>query len=294
MRQRPIIEVTPDNFTSLNQLLHERRPVLRSQLARRNLSTVILRASPYQPYNVTELVVARDTESSADLLYFWNRQLFECRNVLYCTVAELTILGQDRFFGGVLRDMSEWDMPIRVVSLSLSEAEVNELLVNVLRPIAFERAFVYHAVPTFPFAVQDAAGQLPHKSSEQPLTQTLISDSGLLRLPTPSFSKKLGFYAQQWAVDVEISQRTADNRNRLLFPLTTESGFIVKHRKGRVRLGRELSVFVSSQGNDPADATLKLSAFPTCCDSSFPCQCGTVSLRTLGFWTRAPTMAATA
>ncbi|MCB2380496.1 hypothetical protein LGH70_23080 [Hymenobacter sp. BT635] len=165
-RQRPTLEVTTENFATLNQLIHQQKPVLRSQLACRNLQTVILRPHTYQASNLTELVVARNKESLTDLLYFWNRQLFECRNVLYCTVDELTSLGQDQFFGGVLHDLSSWDLPIQVVSFSLSEEEVNDLLVRILRPIAFHRQFRYRAISEFPFAIQDAAGHRTHKSRE--------------------------------------------------------------------------------------------------------------------------------
>ncbi len=261
-RHRPTLEVTAENFAALNQLIHHQKPVLRSQLARRNLHNVILRTLTSHASNLTELVVARDKQSLEDLLYFWNRQLFECRNVLYCTLEELTSLGQDQFFGGVLHDLSSWDLPIEVVSFSLSEEEVNDLLVSVLRPIAFQRQFRYCAIPEFPFAVQDAAGHRMHKSNEQPLTQTLITESGLLRLPTPSFSNKLSFYSQYWTVDLEITQRTAEHRNRLMFPLTTEIGFVVKSFTGRVRLGREISIVVPSQGSESVDATIELPTFP--------------------------------
>ena len=264
-RQYQKIELNTENFASLNQLIHEQKPILRSQLARRNLNTAILRASTHQPYNAVELVIARNTDSILDLLYYWNRQLFECRNVLYCTVEELTVLCQDRFIGGVLYDLSDYDYPIEVISQTLSEAEVEALITEVIRPIAFQRAFRYRAVSTFPFAVRDARGNSysDRSAGEKSSTQTMISDTGLLQLPTPSFSKKLSFYPQEWAVDLEISQRIADHRNRIMFPLTTESGYVVKHFKGRIRWERELSIFVSSQRNGPVDATVEIPTFPS-------------------------------
>ncbi|TPG60921.1 hypothetical protein EAH73_20350 [Hymenobacter nivis] len=256
------VALTAENFASINQLLHEQPSILHSDLVRQNLHTVVLRTSVYQPYNVTELIVAKDRSATADLLYYWNRQLYECRSLLYCTVEELRELGRDRYFGAVLHNMSAYDQPIEVVSFSLNEAEVDVLLTDVLRPIARHRAFRYRAIAEFPLAIMDASGHLPHKSSESPTTQTLISDSGLIQLPMPSFSKNLHYYPQQWAVDLEISQRTDDYRNRLLFPLTTNCGSIVKGRKGRVRPGRDLSVLVASQGNEPAAVTVELPSFP--------------------------------
>ena len=255
------VALTAENFASINQLLHEHKPILRSQLARRNLNTVVLTANIYQPYNVVELVVAKDQNATADLFYYWNRQLYECRNVLYCTAEELTELGRDHYFGGLLHDLSEHGIPIEVISLSLDETEINTLIMNVLRPIIFTRTFRCRIVAEFPFAIVGVNGYLPYKSSEPTTTQTLISDSGLVQLPLPSFSKNLRFYPQKWAVDLAISRRSADYRNWFMFPLTTGSNVIVQPFSGRVRQGRELSIFVPSQSSAPTEASVELPAF---------------------------------
>lgn len=262
MKRFQKIEINAESFAALNEIIHRQQPILRSRLARRNPNTPILRAAPYQPYDITELVIARDKESTLDLLYFWNRQLFECKNVLYCTADELTRLCQDQFFGGVLYDLSSYDHSIQVVSQTLSQAEVESLLVDVLRPIAFHRTFQYRATPVFPFGIQDAHGHTNQESNEKTTIQTLVSENGLLQLPLPSFFAHLSPHAEKWAVDLGISRNTSDYRNRLMFPLTTDSGFIVKQYKGRANLGRELSIVVPGSMNSGLDATVEIPSFP--------------------------------
>ena len=171
------------------------------------------------------------------------------------------MLCQDRYFGGVLHDLSTSELPIDVVSFSLNAPEIESLIADMLRPISFHRSFRYRALPALPLAVRDAEGRIGFDTPKNPGIQTLVSERGLLHLPVPDFGGKLSFYSQTWAVDIDISRSTDQYQKRMLFPLTAETSSIVRTRKGRVHLGRGLSAFMDSQSTEPADTALEIPAF---------------------------------
>jgi hypothetical protein len=117
------IKVTPETFPTLNQIIHEQKPINQVQLSKRNLNTKILRNLKFAYYNSFEIVIAKDKTTIVDLLYYWNRHLYQCHNILYLTMEELLLLAPDKYFGGVLYDLST-ESSIDIVSLSLSKEEV--------------------------------------------------------------------------------------------------------------------------------------------------------------------------
>src|ERR1035437_2068144 len=201
----PQIIITPDNLSTFNQVLHQEKPIIKSALSRNNLNTRILR-SQKNTYNTDfEIVIAKDKSSTSDLLYFWNRLLYEGRNVLYITIEELNILSQDKFFGGNLYDLSV-DQPINVVSMTINKVDIQDLIENKLRPIAHIRTFQFKDILDFPYEIIDANGIYDRDYGETPKTQTLITNRGLFYLPKLSFTNEVGFYPQKWAVDIEIKK----------------------------------------------------------------------------------------
>jgi hypothetical protein len=257
------IKLTEENFATLNQTLHQQKPIYRSKLARINTDIPDLQAVDYLHYDLTEIVVARDKDSIVDLLYFWNRLLFQGRNALYLTVEELVLLCNDQFFGGVLYDMSTYEHPIEVVSLTLTKTEIEDLITNSLRPISFHRAFRHRDIASFPFEVRGASGYRARDSKERATNHTLMTEKGLVHLPLPSFLSDITNGTGKWAVDMEISQSVADHRNQLLFPLTARSESIERQYKGRVRLDRQLSLVVPDYRYNTLDARLEIPSFPS-------------------------------
>ncbi|MGV3596928.1 MAG: hypothetical protein ACO1PI_03615 [Bacteroidota bacterium] len=236
------------NFASLNQILHTEKPVNKARLARRNLNTKILRPSTSGHFNGFELVVAKDRTTIDDLIYYWNRLLFGCENIIYVTVDELTILSKDKFFGGVLYDMSTESF-IDVVSMTLNKEDVNELIESKLKPISSFRSFKYKSVEDFPFEVLDANGFYERDYGESVISQTVISERGLLHLPKLSFINKIDLSSQKWAVDITIEGIGSDYQNEVKFPYTTETQFIIKTVKGRINRNRNISIYIHSQLN---------------------------------------------
>jgi hypothetical protein len=241
-KDNPQTIITKENYLELNKIIHLEKPVNQAHLSRRNINTRILRDLKHARYNDFEIVIARDKTSNSDLIYFWNRLLYQGENVLYVTVEELTLLSQDKFFGAVLYDMSAVDT-VYVTSTTLNKSEIEELITQKLRPIAFHRRFQYKSISDFPFDILDAHG-FSGEYGENVTTQTLVSEKGLLQVQKPSFTNKVGAYAHKWAVDIEIKQVDEHYYNRIEFPFTTDTRFIVKGVEGRITRNRNISVFL--------------------------------------------------
>ncbi len=233
-------------FGLLNKVISELRPINQSLLSRLYLSTPILRSKNYTGNYQFEMVIAKDKSSNADLLYFWNRMLFELRNIIYVTVEELNLLCADEFFGQVLHDM-DWDNSILVISQSLAKDEVQEIIDNKLRKIKANRQFENGRAESFPFEVQDGHGLFERNEGEVSTIQTLHSKKGLFHLPKLSFANKPGFYPQGWALDSMIKQIGEHNQNEITLPFTTETQNIIKGIKGRVNRKRNISVIIHNQ-----------------------------------------------
>jgi hypothetical protein len=248
-KNHPQTIIDSSNFKSLNQILHQEKPIIKAGLSRLNLNTKILRNLRYAQYNDFEIVVAKDKSSITDLIYYWNRVLFGGSNILYLTTDELNILSADKFFGAVLYDLSS-ENTIRVASMTLKKEEIGKLITEKLNLIAFHRSFQYKDIADFPFDILDAHGLYERDYGESSTTQTLISEKGLFYLPKLSFTDKVGFYPQKWAIDIEIKkvgERYLNNEIKL--PFTTDTQYIIKGVKGRVNKARNISVFIHNQHN---------------------------------------------
>lgn len=233
-------------FALLNKFISELRPINQSHLSRKNLNTSILRSKNNTGSCNFEMVIAKDKSSNADLLYYWNRMLFELRSIIYVTVEELNLLCADEFFGQVLYDI-DCDNSILVTSQSLTKKEVQEIIDSKLRKTNVNRRFENGRAESFPFEVQDAHGLFEWNYGEVSTVQTLHSRNGLFHLPKLSFANKVGFYPKGWALDIQIKEIGENHQNEFALPLTTETQYIIKGIKGRINRRRNISVISHNQ-----------------------------------------------
>ncbi|MCJ8155026.1 hypothetical protein MKJ01_14755 [Chryseobacterium sp. SSA4.19] len=254
------IKITIDNFPTLNRVIHEHKPINRTKLSKENLNTKILRNLQFARYNSFEIVIAKDTTSILDLLYYWNRELYQCHSIIYVTVDELLELTKDKYFGGILYDLSV-DQTIDVVSFTLTKEEIQQLINDHLNKIAFHRTFRYEDRSNFPFDVLDADGLRESDYGEQSSLQTLLSDENLLFIPRLSFTEKVEFYQQKWAIDIQISQINKPSRKTLNFPLTTDTRFIVRTVNGRINNRRDISFYIHNQQNTSGTVEMYIPEF---------------------------------
>jgi hypothetical protein len=247
--------VDDKEFNLLNKLIYELRPLNQSHLSRRNINTSVLRSKNCTSDYPFEIVIAKDKSSNADLLYFWNRMLFELRNIIYLTVEELNLLCKDENFGNVLYEMDRGDSMF-VTSQSLNKEEIQEIIDTKLKKKNIYKRFKNGRVESFPFEVQDAHGLYESNVGEISNIQTLHSSTGLFHLPNLSFTSKVGFFPQRWALDIQIKQIEDSCQNELALPLTTETQYIVKGVKGRINRRRNISVIIHKQ--EPTSDTLEI------------------------------------
>jgi hypothetical protein len=252
--------ITTSNFEKLNEIIHTEKPVNQAQLSKRNINTRILRNLQHTRYNDFEIVVAKDKSLTDDLLYFWNRHLFGGKNILYITLEELELLALDKFFGGVLYDLSS-ENTISIASMTLTKEEVEDIIKTKLNPIAFQSRFIYKTIDNFPFEILDSNGLFERDYGEAVTTQTLISENGLFHIPKLSFTNKVGFYPQKWAIDIEIKKSEDNYQNQIEFPFTTETQYIVKGVKGRINRSRNISIFIHNQQNTSSTLDLGIPNF---------------------------------
>jgi hypothetical protein len=242
------IKITPENLSSLNQIIHEKKPIFSSHLSKRNLNTKILRSLRDAHHDSCEIVIAKDKNCIDDLLYFWNRQLFECHGLLFVTVDEIQLLCEDKFFGGVLYDLSN-KQAIDIVSFSLTQEEIENIIKNLLVKIAFHRRFQYKKIYKFPFTITDDHGLFERDFGEKISIQTLLGDNNLLFLPDLSFTNNVGFHPQRWAIDMQIRKIGMTGDKPLGYPLTTNTMQIIKRVEGRINRMRTISFFIDNYGN---------------------------------------------
>lgn len=238
--------IDPANLSSINRIMFEERPIIQSLLSARNINTRLLRARTFANYDDFELVIARDKTSNLDLLYFWNRFLYECNHLIYVTVDELNLLVEDSYWGAVLYHLST-NNSIDVVSWSLNKTEVEELINIKIRPIVLHRDIRHKILTEFPFQILDANGICEREYGESQTYQTLISNSGLFHLPKLSFTNRVEFHPQKWAIDVSIKISGKNIQNEIRFPLTTDSNWLFKRVPGRIKRDRNISILIHNQ-----------------------------------------------
>ena len=243
------IDIDKGTFDTLTQILHQEKPIIKSGLSRMNLNTKILRNIEYAQYSEFEIVIDKNKSSILNLIYYWNRLLFEGRNIIYLTLEELELLSYDKFFGKILYDLS-CDQDIKVGSLNLSKEEIQKIISEKLNPIAFNRRFQFKAIENFPFNILDTNGLFERNYGENLLIQTLITEKGLFHLPKLSFTNEVGFHPQKWAVDIELKKFGENNYlNEIKFPYTTETRQIIKDVEGRINRKRDISIIIHNQRN---------------------------------------------
>ena len=254
-KYNPHTIIDAKNIGTLNQIIHHEKPINQANLSKRNLNTRIVRNLKEASYDSVEIVISKDKTSIQDLLYFWNRHLYECSNILYVTQEELLELCKDKFFGGVLYDQCTKNN-IEIVSFSLSAAEIKSLIETNLKPIAFNTRFVQKTVESFPYEVLDANGLFERNYGESTSTQTLVSEEGLIQLPKLTFTDEVGLFPQKWALDVMIKKGSSNHLAHKQFPLTTQTQYIIKGVEGRINQRRNISVFIHNQQN--TESTLEI------------------------------------
>lgn len=263
MHKYSIMHIDTNNFENINEILHCEQPLLKPGLAKFNIHANTVRNQREAGYGQFEIVIAKDKSSISDLIYFWNRMLYEMRNIFIITVEELDLLAKDKYFGNLLYDLSN-NVPIKVVSMSLDKDVVECIINEKLNPIAINRTFQYKGINNFPFDVIYSDTNLERDFYETFSTQVLISKKGLFYLPKLSFTKDVSYISQKWAVDIELIQVGDSHfRNKIKLPYTTATHSIIKGVDGRINRENNISIIIHNRQNTSDFVEINIPSFQT-------------------------------
>lgn len=240
------INLNEKNFADFHEIVYNERPINRTLLSRNNLNTVILRSLEHAQYNDFILVIAKDTSSISDLLYYWNRLLYQGDNAYYITLEQLELLVQDKYFGNVIYGAVSGDF-IKVCSTSISEEELKSIIKNLLSPISKGKPFIYNDCSNFPYQILDANGLYERNFGESETLQTFVGQKALYAIPPLSFASNISFYPQKWAVDIDITSIVDDKTKILRMPFTYDIYNVLPNSEGRINKKRSVSLFIHGQ-----------------------------------------------
>lgn len=239
--------ISKGDLNSVNRIIVEERPINASHLCKLNINTKVLRATDgLAQYDEFEIVISKDKTAIDDLLYFWNRELFQCRTILYMTLEELEILCADKYFGELLYQACG-EHGVKVVSYSLTESEIKSIIADKLQPVMVRKRFTYKHVTKFPFDILDDSGLYEREYGEEISFQSLQASGGLVQIPKLSFTDKVEFYPQEWIIDFETRIGSKAIPNSVYYP-TTSNGYIGGLR-GRINKRGNISGIINNQLN---------------------------------------------
>jgi hypothetical protein len=241
-----VIHASPENIKDLHYHIHSNKPVDYARLASLYSSNKVLRNLRYFQYDTTELVIAADTVDTQDLLYWWNRKLYEGRKIFIVTRQQLEELVKDKYFGPVLADNCA-GLVINVISFSLSQLEVEEIINTSLKSLPPGRVFKYTKVDIFPYPVDGHEGVRDDVEQDRGKNQLILPGESHFSVVTPVFINSTSYSTDTWAVDMQIlSVYEAGHVKEIRFPKTTNVHLIIDAPNSRINLKRRITYYYGS------------------------------------------------
>lgn len=232
-----------NSHDSMSAFFLNRKVELRSTLSSKNLNTAVLR-DKYSSTANFEIVVSSEKDSSKDLLYYWNRQLFISQSSLSQIIVskdELIELLKDEYFIHLLYKLAKGNQ-IDVTSFTLDEAELKDIVSTKIQPVSKGISFQTKIHLKFPFDILDANGLYERNFSETVTKQAFLDNKGLFYFPPLSFPTN-----GSWAVDVDVERIEEHQKQSMKFSTRTEHQYFLKAGGGgRINKKRGISVFASN------------------------------------------------
>jgi hypothetical protein len=241
-----VISITVASFYTLHSQIHTTKPIDYARLADIHIGVKKLRSLQNFQYDTTELVIAAGTDNTSDLLYWWNRHLYEGKKTFIVTKGELALLVSDGYFGHVLADNCEGQI-INVLSFSLSPKEVEDIIQNSLKPLRSGKLFRYTPVDSFPYALDEEERFIPDIDQELLLSQSLPAGESHFKVVAPAFIKNGLMRTDTWAVDLRIlTIYDSGGVSEIMLPKTANLSFFLNNVKARVNLSRRATYYYGS------------------------------------------------
>lgn len=232
------IVIDEKEFGMLNKIIYEQRASDLVWLSTLNTAAPFFRVD-MKVYGFFKLIIGKDGDCNDDLLYHWNKKLFDLGHTktmssLFMTRRQLDLLLEDGFFKFVLRSHAGNNNRIEVVSFSLPSEELMECMEKLKKyMLNMGVQFNYGGSAEFPYLIMDRRGYRSSYSSEPERLQRFGNRDFLVSIPTLSFNFLAQSPDDEYALSIDITEIDGYRRNNRRFPLNTQPGYVFKVR-GRV------------------------------------------------------------
>jgi hypothetical protein len=235
--------VNKASFYSINSLWANSHVKSITELSGLNTNLPKLRlANPI--FHGFELIVAADNNGFEELIYHWNKALYDIYAwnslTIMVTVSELELLIGEESFKGVLKKYSGQNLTIGIVSFSLSNDALKNIVAQ-LKAYSNLNDFVIKHVTDFPFAVRDREGLNQQSVYEKKTTQVIFKTQPFIFLPKLSFELVFKPFSQRYGFDLKISEVLGPFNKSLRFPLKLNADVFVRQES---RIDRRREIFV--------------------------------------------------
>jgi hypothetical protein len=257
-----LLLVNKGNFSRVNEILGRADCNNITKLSEMNSAEGKLRLL-HPEFHGFELVIAKDDAGFDELLYHWNKRLYDiyCDEVLtlFLTETDLKDLLEDKNFKAVLKKLSGQHLGIKVVSFSLADDALQGIIDQLTNYTEYNR-FEIKRVSNFPYEVRDRQGLSQQRVYERETAQVILKSQPFVFIPPLSFSVELKPTMPLYGCDIKISEILGPFNKSLRFPLKFNSD-IMMQTNSRVNKRREISIAVNSDLHTKGKLNLKIIDF---------------------------------
>lgn len=245
-KHRRII-IRDEDISHVNELINKHKIFFKSILAQLYLNTAICIPKEFSAANNFEFIIYDNDNPSADLFYFWNRQLYIDSsaniNQIIASNDELALLIEDKFFEGVLFDLSI-KQRIDLISRSISKDNL-ELIKQNIQSKFKSITFSIGKERNFPFEISrrsyDNRFSYINRSKS-----AIIGKNDILKLPVPLFNKDIDVHGN-YVVDMEIEKDQMSHAKNLKLPFKTPLHHLICANECRINYSHNISLSISDK-----------------------------------------------
>ncbi|MES2275453.1 MAG: hypothetical protein V4592_05495 [Bacteroidota bacterium] len=240
-------ELDVNDLAGTNQYLARERPFYNVLLSELQVEIKLL--SPTNPFEMhrSELVIYDEQNAFEDLVYFWNRQLYQrpetrIRQIIASSAQIALLLAADGF-GPLLQSIAS-DGPVFLTSLSLSTEQLEEQMAS-LRATCPGVGFRIIDDTTFPRTQQ--AESYPYQRAIAREKQVLLGKKDYLRLPAPVWKPEAPPVRGTYVYDLEFYKEGEHTVNWLKLPYGTITNFLLANHSSRVNKDHHVSYYLNTE-----------------------------------------------
>lgn len=263
--EHKIIEVNEANFNELFGLIYSNKVYNKSFLSNLNINTQVLRPKGRNEFENFQLIISKNTGTTEDLLYYWNRQLFIFNHYdkpcqFFITEAEFNEFVEfpnlDALFYQVGRENR-----IELISKSIEDKELEDIRTNLQSKIKHHRVFIHKN--EFPFDIMNNNGIGPYQIGEPLIKQhfSSIENDIFINIPDLTFNQKKHPLQNTWFMDMDIV-KTGGLASNVKF-CKTEDAHSLLRTKSRVNKRNSLSIEINLATNTNNFISFKIPDFFT-------------------------------